>query len=138
MSKQLQYVLEVTPTGMLQAKPHSSSVWEIVQHPACTGTEGHFIHPAQLATAINSYSYTDISLVDDVRSAKFRSRHLQSVKISNTKQYMPSTLKMEEARPSEKLVQIYKTIHSFTSHMTSVLHSHCCGNCKSHTEVMLQ
>jgi len=44
-NKQLQYVLEVTPTGMLLAKPHSSSVWEIVQHPACTGTEGHFIHP---------------------------------------------------------------------------------------------
>ena len=45
MNKQLQYVLEVTPTGMLLAKTNSSSVWEIVQHPSCTGIQEHFIHP---------------------------------------------------------------------------------------------
>jgi len=32
-------MLGVTPTGMLLAKPHSSSVWEIVQNPFCTGTK---------------------------------------------------------------------------------------------------
>jgi hypothetical protein len=38
--------------------------------------------------------------------------------ISNTKHNMSSTLMMEEARPSEMLVRIYKTTHRVTSQKT--------------------
>ena len=69
----------------------------------------------------NYYSYRHLfsgQYISDVRSVKFRSRSLQTVMISNTKHNMSSTLMMEEARPSEMLVRIYKTTHRVTSQKT--------------------